>query len=85
MAEKAKSPKFYFNLKRETENLRKDTTAYTPAISLIIGLAKAFEMLKPEGAGRNFCASPAIGGGYTSGDEGDQAGPCFRRGLPPMR
>ncbi len=49
MAEKARSPKFYFNLKREHENLRKNTTAYTPAISLIIGLAKAFEMLKPEG------------------------------------
>jgi aspartate aminotransferase-like enzyme len=49
MAEKAKSSRFYFNLKRERENIRKNTTAYTPAISLILGLAKAFEMLKPEG------------------------------------
>jgi aspartate aminotransferase-like enzyme len=36
-------------LKRERDNVRKNTTAYTPAISLIIGLKKAFEMLKPEG------------------------------------
>jgi aspartate aminotransferase-like enzyme len=48
-AEKATLPKFYFNLKRERDNVRKNTTAYTPAISLIIGLKTAFEMLKPEG------------------------------------
>ena len=49
MAEKATLPKFYFNLKRERDNIRKNTTAYTPAISLIVGLQKAFELLKPEG------------------------------------
>jgi aspartate aminotransferase-like enzyme len=48
-AEKATLPKFYFNLKRERDNIRKNTTAYTPAISLIIGLQTAFELLKPEG------------------------------------
>jgi aspartate aminotransferase-like enzyme len=49
VAEKASLPKFYFNLKRERDNIHKNTTAYTPAISLIIGLQKAFELLKPEG------------------------------------
>jgi aspartate aminotransferase-like enzyme len=47
--EKAKCPRFYFNLKRERENLKKNTTAYTPAISLILGLQETFRMIKPEG------------------------------------
>ncbi|HEX9758042.1 MAG TPA: alanine--glyoxylate aminotransferase family protein [Nitrospiria bacterium] len=47
--ENAKSPRFYFDLKRERDNLKKNTTAYTPAISLILGLQEAFRMIKPEG------------------------------------
>ena len=47
--ERAKAPKFYFNLKKERDNIRKNTTAYTPAISLILGLQEAFRMIKPEG------------------------------------
>src|SRR6185436_9429502 len=34
----AKTPRFYFDLKRERDNLAKNTTAWTPAITLIIGL-----------------------------------------------
>lgn len=49
LSEKAKCPRFYFDLKRERENLRKNTTAYTPAISLILGLQETFRMIKPEG------------------------------------
>lgn len=48
-SEKAKCPRFYFDLKRERENLKKNTTAYTPAISLILGLQETFRMIKPEG------------------------------------
>jgi aspartate aminotransferase-like enzyme len=48
-AEKAKCPRFYFDLKRERDNIRKNTTAYTPAISLILGLQETFRMIKPEG------------------------------------
>lgn len=42
-------PRFYFDLKRERENLKKNTSAWTPAISLIIGLREALAMLDEEG------------------------------------
>ncbi|MCS7279045.1 MAG: alanine--glyoxylate aminotransferase family protein [Thermodesulfobacteriaceae bacterium] len=43
LAQKAKLPKYYFNLFQEKKAYEKRTTAFTPAISLLIGLR---EMLK---------------------------------------
>ncbi len=48
-ADRATLPRYYFDLKKERKNWGKDTSAYTPAISLIIGLRKALEMLLEEG------------------------------------
>jgi len=48
-AEKAKTPKFYFNFKKERENLLKNQTNFTSAVSLIIGLREALKMMKNEG------------------------------------
>ncbi|MBI4828421.1 MAG: alanine--glyoxylate aminotransferase family protein [Nitrospinae bacterium] len=45
----AKLPRYYFDLKRERDNQAKDTTAYTPAVSLMIGLRKVFELMFAEG------------------------------------
>jgi len=45
----AKLPRYYFDLKRERDNQAKDTTAYTPAVSLMIGLRKVFEIMFAEG------------------------------------
>ncbi|MCX8072363.1 MAG: alanine--glyoxylate aminotransferase family protein [Candidatus Binatia bacterium] len=50
----AKLPRFYFDLVKERENLAKDTTAWTPAISLIIGLREALAMLREEGLQQAF-------------------------------
>lgn len=50
----AKLPRFYFDLAKERENLAKDTTAWTPAISLIIGLREALAMTREEGLPRVF-------------------------------
>ena len=51
----AKLPRFYFDLAKERENLAKDTTAWTPAIPLIIGLREALTMLlKEEGLANAF-------------------------------
>lgn len=49
-ADKSDLPKFYFNLKTENKNqvAGKDTTAYTPAVSLIIGLAEVLRLVKEE-------------------------------------
>ncbi|MEK6759010.1 MAG: alanine--glyoxylate aminotransferase family protein [Deltaproteobacteria bacterium] len=47
--ETAKCPKFYFDYKKERKNLKDNTTAYTPAVSLIIGLREALKLIKEEG------------------------------------
>lgn len=47
--ETAKCPRFYFDLKRERKNLKDNTTAYTPAVSLIIGLREVLKAMKEEG------------------------------------
>ena len=49
LAEKAKNGAFYFNFKKEREAQIKNQTAYTPAVSLILGLQEVLKMLKAEG------------------------------------
>ncbi len=48
-SEKAKNAKFYFNFKKEREALAKNQTAYTAAVSLIVGLDQSLRALKEEG------------------------------------
>lgn len=47
--ETAKCPRFYFDYKKERKNLKDNTSAYTPAVSLITGLRQALLMVKEEG------------------------------------
>jgi aspartate aminotransferase-like enzyme len=49
MADTAKTPKFYFNFKKERENLSKNQTNFTSAVTLIIGLNASIKMLQDEG------------------------------------
>jgi len=49
MADKAKNGAFYFNFKKERESQIKNQTAYTPAVSMILGLQEVLRMLKAEG------------------------------------
>ena len=46
---KAKLPRFYFNWTKELNNLQKNQTNFTPAISLIVGLRESLRMIKEEG------------------------------------
>jgi len=46
--------RFYFDLARERDNQAKNTTAWTPAISLVIGLREALAMLEEEGLQNAF-------------------------------
>lgn len=48
-AETAKCPHFYFDLKKERKNLADKTSAYTPAVSLVIGLREVLKSIKEEG------------------------------------
>jgi aspartate aminotransferase-like enzyme len=47
--EQINQPRFYFDLPRERSNQAKNTTAWTPAISLVIGLREALAMMQEEG------------------------------------
>ncbi|MEE8423442.1 MAG: alanine--glyoxylate aminotransferase family protein [Thermodesulfobacteriota bacterium] len=47
-------PRFYFDLKKEQKNLGKNTTAYTPAVSLIIGLREILRGIREEGLEKVF-------------------------------
>lgn len=49
MADSSKTPKFYFNFKKERDNLSKNQTTWTSPVSLIIGLNAAIKMLQDEG------------------------------------
>jgi aspartate aminotransferase-like enzyme len=52
--EKAKCPRYYFDFSKERKNLAKDTSAYTPATSLITGLRESLLMIKEEGLKKVF-------------------------------
>ncbi|MEK6684599.1 MAG: alanine--glyoxylate aminotransferase family protein, partial [Nitrospirota bacterium] len=54
MSEKAKNPRFYFNLKKERETQAKNQTAYTAAVSLTVGLHEVLKQLKTEGLAAIF-------------------------------
>lgn len=54
LMEKSTLPKFYFDLKRYKKSLEKQTTPWTPGISLIIQQKKALELIKSIGLGNLF-------------------------------
>jgi len=47
--EQSDVPKFYFDFKRELKSIKENTTAWTPGVSLIIGLQEVLRLLKEEG------------------------------------
>ena len=49
--ETTKSPRYYFDLRKERKSAAKAETAYTPATSLFAGLAAAFDYLRQMGDG----------------------------------
>ncbi|QPJ65070.1 MAG: alanine--glyoxylate aminotransferase family protein [Candidatus Nitrohelix vancouverensis] len=53
-ADKSTCPHFYFDFKKERKNLADKTSAYTPAVSLVIGLRQVLKDLKEEGIDNVF-------------------------------
>jgi len=51
---KAKSPRFYFDLRLERKIQQQGTTAFTPAVSLVFGLRAALKMIRAEGLERVY-------------------------------
>jgi aspartate aminotransferase-like enzyme len=52
--EKSTLPRFYFDFRKELKSLQKNQNAYTPAISLVIGLAKSLQLIRREGLEKIF-------------------------------
>ncbi len=48
LVEKARCPRYYFDFRKAKKNLDKNTTAFTPAITLCIGLNEALKMIREE-------------------------------------
>ena len=46
---KSTLPKFYFDFKKELKNLTQNQSAYTPAVSLVMGLAESLKKIREEG------------------------------------
>jgi aspartate aminotransferase-like enzyme len=47
--ERSTLPKYYFDFMKYKKNIEKDTTPFTPAVSLVLGLNAALTMIKDEG------------------------------------
>src|ERR1039457_5717576 len=58
--ETAKSPRYYFDLRKERKAAAKAETAYTPATSLFAGLAAAFDYLRQMGDGNLAAGRDAL-------------------------
>jgi aspartate aminotransferase-like enzyme len=52
--EQCHNPRFYLDLKAYKKNLAKNTTPYTPAISILFGLNEALSMMEEEGLDQIF-------------------------------
>jgi aspartate aminotransferase-like enzyme len=46
--ERSTLPKFYFDWMRYKKNLQKQTTPFTPAVSLVVGLVEAIKLMREE-------------------------------------
>ena len=60
-AASASAPRYYFDLSKELKNQPNDQTAYTPAVSLLVGLAEALRIILDEqGLGETFARTEAL-------------------------
>lgn len=47
--ERSNLPRYYFDFKKELKSVKKNQSAYTPAISLFVGLRESLRMIQQEG------------------------------------
>jgi serine---pyruvate transaminase len=66
-AESVKSRNFYFDLKKAREAWHDNSTPWTPAVSLVIGLAPALEMMMQEGLENVWHRHTTLSRGLRSG------------------
>ena len=49
LTERSTLPKYYFDFRKELKNAQKNTSSYTPAVSLVVGLAVSLRQIRQEG------------------------------------
>lgn len=67
LVKKSSLPKYYFNFLKEKKAISKDTTAFTPAVSLIIGLGAVLDEIRKEGLDSVFRRHARLAGGVRAG------------------
>jgi aspartate aminotransferase-like enzyme len=67
LMETAKLPKFYFDWKKALKNLEKNTTPWTPGISLIVQLNVALNLIKEEGLENVFARHTRLSNAIKAG------------------
>jgi aspartate aminotransferase-like enzyme len=58
--EKSTLPKFYFNFKKELKGIKGNQSAYTPAVSLVVGLREVLRQMREEGLENVFARTDRI-------------------------
>lgn len=63
-------PKYYFSFDKHFKNIEKDTTPYTPAVSLIFALKAALDRMTAEGMDKIFARHKKLGEAMRAGVAG---------------
>jgi aspartate aminotransferase-like enzyme len=58
--ETATLPRFYFDFRRELKNIKDNQSAWTPAVSLVVGLREVLRMIREEGLENVFARTDRI-------------------------
>ncbi len=66
-AEKTTGPRYYFDFRRELKALAKETTAFTPAVSLLYGLSEVLARIREVGLERLFAHYRRLSGACRAG------------------
>lgn len=61
LAEESDLPRYYFDYRKEAKAIEKNQTAYTPAVSLLMGLCQVLDMMKKEGLENIFARHARLG------------------------
>lgn len=67
--ESAKLPRFYFDLRKALKSYEKNDTPWTPAVSLVIGVDAALQMIKSEGIEQVWARHKRLSAALRSGME----------------
>jgi len=65
--DKCTQPRYYFDWTKERKSLGKNTTAYTPAVSLLVGLRQVLSEIREEGLEALFARSASYAEAFRAG------------------